>query len=60
MAPRRRRTLPELILDVTLEESHEEVPPQGRAMPVGGFDQFVDALWSSFQQRFAQQQSEQS
>ena len=29
-------------------------------MPVSGFDQFVDALWSSFQQRFAQQHSEQS
>ena len=49
MAPRRRHALPELVPDVTLEESHEEVPPQGGAMPVGDFDQFVDALWSSFQ-----------
>ena len=53
MAPRRRRALPELAPDVTPEESHEEAPPQVGAMPVGGFDQFADVLWSSFQQRFA-------
>ena len=54
MAPHRRRALPELAPDVTLEESHEEAPPQVGAMPVGGFDQFADALWNNFQQRFAQ------
>ena len=48
MAPRRRRALFELAPDVTPEESHEEAPPQVRVMPVGGFDQFADALWSSF------------
>ena len=48
MAPPRRCALPELILDVTPEESHEEAPPQVGATPVGGFDQFADALWSSF------------
>ena len=47
IAPHRRRALPELVPKVTLEESHEEVPPQGRAMPMGGFDQFIDALWSN-------------
>ena len=45
---------------MTPEESHEEVSPQVRAMPVGGFDQFADVLWNSFQQRFTQQHSEQS
>ena len=44
MAPRRRRALPKLVPDVTPEESHKEVLPQVRAMPVGGFDQFTDAL----------------
>ena len=48
MAPRRRRALPKLVPDVTPEESHEEVPPQGGAVPVGDFDQFAYALWSSF------------
>ena len=47
MAPHRRRALPECVLDVTPEESHEEVPPQGGAIPVGDFDQFADALWTS-------------
>ena len=60
MAPRRRHALPKLVPDVTLEKSYDEVPPQGGAMPVGGFDQFADMLWSSFQQRFVQQHSEQS
>ena len=44
MAPHRRRALPELAPDVTPEESHEEAPPQVGVMPVGGFDQFTDAL----------------
>ena len=60
MAPRRRHALPKFAPDVTPEESHEEAPPQVGAMLVGGFDQFADALWNSFQQRFAQQHSEQS
>ena len=60
MAPRRRRALHELAPDVTPEESHEEAPPQVGAMPVGGFNQFADVLWSRFQQRFTQQHSEQS
>ena len=59
MAPRRRRALPELAPDVTPEESHEEAPPQVGVTPVGGFDQFANALWSRFQQRFSQQHSEQ-
>ena len=59
MAPCRRRALLELAPDVTPEGSHEEAPPQVEVMLAGGFDQFVDALWSSFQQRFAQQNSEQ-
>ena len=60
MSLRRRRALPEPISNMTPEESHEEAPPQVTEMPVGGFDQFADALWSSFQQRFMQQHSEQS
>ena len=38
MTPRRRRALSELVPDMTPEESHEEVPPQGGPMPVGDFD----------------------
>ena len=49
MAPRRRRALHELAPDVTLEESHEEAPPQVGTTPVGGFDQFADVLWNNFQ-----------
>ena len=60
MAPRKSHALPELVPNVTPEESHEEVPPQDRAMPVGGFDQFIDALWSYFLLRFAQQHSKES
>ena len=54
MAPRRRHALPEPIPDETPEESHEEVPPQGGVVPVGGFEQFADALWTNFQWRFTQ------
>ena len=46
MAPRRRRAPPEQVPD--------EAPE-----PAGGYDQFADALWASFQQRFVQQYQEQ-
>ena len=49
MAPRRRRALLDPVPDVTPEESFEEVPPQSEAAPVGGLDQFMDALWASLQ-----------
>ena len=45
MAPRRRRAPPEQVPD----EAPEEVPPQDEATPADGYDQFVDALWASFQ-----------
>ena len=50
MAPRRRRAPPEQVPN----EAPEEVPPQGEAAPAGGYDQFADALWANFQQRFVQ------
>ena len=56
MAPRRRRAPPEQVPD----EAPEEVSPQDEAVPAGGYDQFADALWASFQQRFVQQYQEQS
>ena len=59
MAPHRRCALPEPVLDVTPEESHEEVPPQSNAVPVGDFDQFMDALWTNSQQKFTQQHLDQ-
>ena len=55
MALCRRRAPPEQVLD----EAPKEVPPQGEAAPAGGYDQFTDALWASFQQRFVQQYQEQ-
>ena len=55
MAPHRRRVPPEQVPD----EAPKEVPPQGEAAPAGGYDQFADALWASFQQRFVQQYQEQ-
>ena len=45
MAPRRRRAPLEQVPD----EAPEEVPPQGEAVPTGGYDQFADALWANFQ-----------
>ena len=44
MVPLRRHALLEPVPDVTLEESHEEVPPQGGAILVDGFDQFTNVL----------------
>ena len=49
MAPRWRRALHELAPDVTPEESHEEVLPQGGVILVGSFNQFTDTLWTNFQ-----------